>query len=161
MNGLRLRYARAEDARLLWEWANDPETRRVSFSTGNIPWETHQSWLEQKLNDPRVRFYIVLGAGGEAVAQVRFEIDGGRAVVSVSVAPSERGKGYGAGALRLGAQDLWRTSDAHSIDAYIKPENEVSVRAFANAGYHRRDDCVINGLAAIHMTLDKPPAWKD
>ena len=35
-----LRFATPQDARLLWEWANDPVTRQVSFSTAPIPWTT-------------------------------------------------------------------------------------------------------------------------
>ncbi|MGH9508910.1 MAG: UDP-2,4-diacetamido-2,4,6-trideoxy-beta-L-altropyranose hydrolase, partial [Terriglobales bacterium] len=49
---LRLRRATEQDCRLLWEWANDPDTRANSFSSELIPWDDHQRWFRAKLSDP-------------------------------------------------------------------------------------------------------------
>lgn len=156
MTALTLRPASADDARLLWEWANDPETRRVSFSTESIPWESHLEWLGRKLDDPCVRFYIALDSRNAPVAQVRFDVENDRAVVSVSVAPTERGKGYGVDALQRAAAELWRSTSARTVDAYIKHGNTASLRAFEAAGYQRQPDCTRTGISVIHMTLERP-----
>ena len=144
------------DARLLWEWANDPVTRTVSFTSDAIPWETHWAWLKQKLADGRVHYFIAVAEHGDPVAQVRFEVEGERAVVSVSVAPGERRKGYGVEALRLGAAELRRATAVRAVDAYIKPGNSASEKAFHAAGYVRQPDCIVNGMPAIYMILESP-----
>ena len=48
---LRLRPAREDDCRLLWEWANDPETRKASFSSEEILWNDHAAWYAKKLSE--------------------------------------------------------------------------------------------------------------
>ncbi|MBI4644486.1 MAG: UDP-2,4-diacetamido-2,4,6-trideoxy-beta-L-altropyranose hydrolase, partial [Deltaproteobacteria bacterium] len=57
---ITLRAAVKDDCRMLWEWANDPEVRKNSFSSDPIPWEQHVSWFESKLRDPGYLFFIVL-----------------------------------------------------------------------------------------------------
>jgi len=156
VNEIYLRSASEADARFLFDWANDATTREVSFSSAPIAWETHQAWLKTKLADRDVRYYIAVGEQGDPVAQIRFELKHGRAVVSVSVAPQERRKGYGERVLLVGAEELWASSNASSIDAYIKPDNAVSVRTFAAVGYRRAPDCIINGAPALHMVLERP-----
>ena len=42
-----LREATIEDRDLLYEWANDPETRRASFNTDRINYEEHCRWFER------------------------------------------------------------------------------------------------------------------
>jgi UDP-2,4-diacetamido-2,4,6-trideoxy-beta-L-altropyranose hydrolase len=127
--------ATIDDAELLWVWANDAETRRWSFQSDPIPWETHVAWLETKLADRAARIYVV-GAGPTPRAAVRFEPgDAGIAVVSVVVDPDERGRGWGTRALRLACQAAVRDLELERVDAYIKPENTGSVIAFERAGF--------------------------
>jgi len=38
---IRLRRAIYKDMRIIWEWANDPDTRKSAFNTDPIPWDTH------------------------------------------------------------------------------------------------------------------------
>jgi RimJ/RimL family protein N-acetyltransferase len=134
-DGLVIRTASAADAELLWEWANDPETRRWSFHEAPIPWETHVAWLDSRLADPATRIYIV-SADGAPRAVVRYESGGsGVAVVSIVVNPVERGRGWGTRALRLACPTAVRELAAKRVDAYIKPDNRASIRAFERAGF--------------------------
>ena len=102
---IALRPVRAEDCRLIWEWANDPVARAMSFSTENIPWEKHVVWFESKRTDPSVHFYIAVDKNNVPVGQIRFQINRQAAVVSVSLAPSQRGRGYGNEIIWMGAQN--------------------------------------------------------
>ena len=43
VSDVALRPARPEDCARIWEWRNDPETRRVSFDAARIPFETHEA----------------------------------------------------------------------------------------------------------------------
>ncbi|HLF07214.1 MAG TPA: UDP-2,4-diacetamido-2,4,6-trideoxy-beta-L-altropyranose hydrolase, partial [Thermoplasmata archaeon] len=59
--GISFRRAASGDARLVWEWANDPDTREASFDTAPIPWETHEDWFAKKVVDPECVFLIACG----------------------------------------------------------------------------------------------------
>ncbi|RPI48332.1 MAG: UDP-2,4-diacetamido-2,4,6-trideoxy-beta-L-altropyranose hydrolase, partial [Chloroflexi bacterium] len=44
---VRARQARDTDARLVFEWANDPLTRAMSFHSEPIPWSDHERWFRR------------------------------------------------------------------------------------------------------------------
>jgi len=132
---LKLRSAEIEDSKMVWEWVNDPAVRSVSFSSEPIPWESHSKWFSGKLLDPGCLFFIVLSPNDVSVGQIRYELEGDEAIVSVSLAPSQRGKGYGSQVIRLASQNLFASTSIRLIHAYIKPDNLSSIRAFTRAGF--------------------------
>jgi RimJ/RimL family protein N-acetyltransferase len=135
---VRLRPARAADARRLWLWANDPETRHASFTPGRIAWSVHLEWLRAKLASSATRIYLAMGAGGRAVGQVRFELDRpGRAVVSIVVAPKARGRGIGKLLLTAAIARSAEEFGIHLIHAYVKQDNLASLAIFRAAGFRR------------------------
>ena len=97
-----LRPASAEDCRMLWEWANDPATREASFDTAPIALPVHEAWLAQKLAAPECDIFIALDSDSHPVGVIRFELKGADAVVSITVAPPHRGKGYASRIIRAG-----------------------------------------------------------
>jgi RimJ/RimL family protein N-acetyltransferase len=134
-----IRTASATDAELLWRWANDAETRRWSFHSDPVSWETHVAWLDAKLADPAARVFIV-GVRDVPKAVVRFELaDDDVAVVSLIVDPDERGRGWGPRALRMACRSAAHELAVLRIDAYIKPANTASVVAFERAGFVRAE----------------------
>lgn len=83
-----------DDAHLLWEWANDAETRRNAFSKAPIAYDTHVAWLQGRLASEATRLLIFADAIGP-VGQVRFDVAHDVAEVSIVVAPARRGAGHG------------------------------------------------------------------
>jgi len=152
---LRLRHVQEKDCRQLWEWANDPAVRPVSFATEPISWERHLEWFNSKLCDPNAVLYLVVDSGGLPAGQVRFQMDKIRAAVSISLAPQFRGKGYGEVVLKKATDDLFRTTAVTQIDAYVKPNNTASLGLFARAGYARESVEMIRRQQAIHFVLEK------
>ncbi len=152
---LRLRPVQEEDCRQLWKWANDPTVRPVSFATEPISWERHLEWFKSKRCDPNAVLYMVVDSQSIPAGQVRFQIDGTRAAVSISLAPQFRGKAYGEDVLDKATQDLFLTTAAKQIDAYVKPNNTASLRLFTRAGYRRDSAGIIGGQQAIHFVLEK------
>jgi len=152
---LALRPVRAEDCRLIWEWANDPVARALSFSTEKIPWEQHVAWFESKRTDPSIRFYIAVDKNDVPAGQIRYQINGQAAVVSVSLAPEQRGRGYGVEIIQMGTRELWVTTKANIIHAYIKQDNIASIRAFAKAGFISAGMAEVHGCPALHYVLRK------
>jgi len=154
---LRLRPVQKEDCRQLWEWANDPDVRPMSFASEAISWERHLEWFNSKLHDPNAVLYLVLDSADYPAGQVRFQIDHERAAVSISLAPHFRGKGYGKAVLAMATEYLFRTNSVTQIDAYVKPNNTASLLLFKRAGYARVNAEIIRGQQAIHFVLERTP----
>jgi RimJ/RimL family protein N-acetyltransferase len=126
---MRLRPATSDDARLLYDWRNDPGTRQSSFSTDPVSWEEHRAWVDRAVADPRRVLYIAEDEHGP-VGTVRLDLDPAPPTISVTVAPGRRGQGH---ASRL----IAAVAERHGppIVALIKPGNDASVRAFERAGF--------------------------
>ena len=145
----------AEDCLLIWEWANDPDTRRVSFSLDPIPWETHVSWFNPRSSDHMTRFYIAMDDEATPVGQIRFKIRGCECVVSVSVARERRGRGYGSRIIRLGTQRVFHEIGIRTIHAYTKLDNTTFAHAFMAAGFSECGMTKLGGHIALHCVLQK------
>ncbi len=148
---LLLRHATQDDCSLLWEWANETATREASFIQDYITWEEHQKWFTQKMNDSSCHIFIACEPGGKPVGQVRFEIAGESARVSMSVEKDERNKGYGSSMIRIASDQLFRTTSVNVIHAYIKENNSGSLRAFRDAGFVDRGKVVLHGQEAVDL----------
>jgi UDP-2,4-diacetamido-2,4,6-trideoxy-beta-L-altropyranose hydrolase len=147
----RLRRVCADDARLLWEWANDPDVRAASFSSAPIPWEEHVKWLSAKLGCKKSLFLIVEEENGSKVGQVRFDLDGGDAVLSFSIAKEKRGFGLASPVIEAAVQELWLNSEAGRVHAFVKPENVPSVKMVENAGFDRVGEDEVRRSGAIEF----------
>jgi UDP-2,4-diacetamido-2,4,6-trideoxy-beta-L-altropyranose hydrolase len=152
---LRLRRVQEKDCRQLWDWANDPDVRPVSFATEPISWERHLQWFHSKLHDPNAVLYLAVDSGGIPAGQVRFQIDDTKAAVSISMAPHFRGKGLGAVVLGMATMDLFQTTAVTQIDAYVKLNNTASLQLFTREGYIRVRNEIVKGYEAVHFVLAK------
>ncbi len=131
---LNLRRAGKSDCRLLWEWANDPGVRAASFQTAMISWDEHAAWFADKLDNGLI--YIAEDQEGKPVGQFRIDrLRNGDAKVDVSVAPEKRGCGIAAALIQKAVQAAFRETELQRLHAYVKPENQASLRAFEKAGF--------------------------
>ena len=137
---LTYRTAQPADARLYFDWANDPDTRRQSFNQAPISLETHTGWFTRQLADPNTLMLVFEDETSQPVGQVRFERTPvadmpAEIIIGISIDAGQRGKSLAAQLIRQGCavcRDRW---GAVAIHAYIKPGNEASARAFARAGF--------------------------
>lgn len=137
------------DCRLLWEWANDPLVRAVSFSQAPISWEAHCEWFSKVMSDPNFILYTASKSDGSPVGQVRFNVKGPTATVSISVDRIFRGRKYGRRLVFMATEKLFQESRAEHIDAYVKTTNEASLRMFATAGFRKLNATLFEGHDAI------------
>ena len=142
------------DCRRLFDWANEAEVRRQSFSSELISWEDHQRWFARKLQDPRCYHFVGLGEEGAQVGMVRFDVEGEIADISVSVDREHRGGGMGAALIRAGVEALARAGEVAKIHAYIKDENVASVRAFERAGFGGIEQVTVGARGAVRLTFN-------
>ncbi len=152
---INLRQVSAKDCKLIWQWANDPEVRAVSFSSDSISFENHEQWFESKMNDPNCHFYVAENSQHKAVGQVRFDLNGNQATISISLAPRFRGQGYGSMLIQLAAQRTLEVSNVDVIHAYVKKENRVSLKAFQKAGFKILEDTFVKAQPAHHLVRKK------
>jgi UDP-2,4-diacetamido-2,4,6-trideoxy-beta-L-altropyranose hydrolase len=135
----------------LWEWANDPVVRAASFSPAPISWDEHQNWFTAKMNDRNC--LILIGENGESGPIGQFRVDwrsGQEGEVDVSLATNSRGAGCGSALIDLGVREVFATTDTARVHAFIRPENQASMRAFELASFNRLDGEVVKGHPAIH-----------
>jgi spore coat polysaccharide biosynthesis predicted glycosyltransferase SpsG/RimJ/RimL family protein N-acetyltransferase len=132
-----VRPAGLEDADLLLSWRNDPTTRAVSRTTAEVPRAEHVAWLTATLARSGRHLLVVLD-GDEPVGTVRWDDEGaGEWEVSITVAPSARGRGL-AGPALTAAQD-WLAghlpAPPSALLAVVHEDNTASRRLFLRAGY--------------------------
>lgn len=151
---LKLRPVRESDCRLLFGLAIDPDARAASFHSDEILWEDHARWFEERVQDPHSVIYIGEDAAGEAVGLVRFQIKGDRAVLSVNVVPEYRGKGWGRELIAFSTRRLVRTRSVGRIEAFVKPENQASVRLFQTSGFRLAGNDQVGGQDALLFTWE-------
>ena len=153
---LELRSVRSEDCRLLWEWSNELKVRVASFSTGFIPWEDHVQWFKSKLNASNCIFYIAVDKNDAPVGQIRYDIESNEeAVISISIDKKFRYQGYGSYLINLGCKQIFRDSNLTRINAYIKPSNKSSIKAFSQADFQNIATTSIRGHLAFHFVKDR------
>jgi RimJ/RimL family protein N-acetyltransferase len=134
---LTLREAGLRDAEVLWQWANDAETRRAAWDRAPIPWEDHLQWLGRTLASPAARTWIGVTENGELAGSIRFDtIDEWRtARLSYVVAPALRGKGYGRQLVETGVAAIRLEKPESTIVAEVRRGNEASLRVFRRLGW--------------------------
>jgi UDP-2,4-diacetamido-2,4,6-trideoxy-beta-L-altropyranose hydrolase len=152
---VRLRRTSEEDCRMFWEWANDPEVRAMSFSSQPVSWETHVGWFTSKQVDPASVLYVATDENSRPIGQVQYQFERDRAVLSISLSPEFRGKGLGKTVLLAATEELFQTSPANVIDAFVKLENQPSLRLFDGAGFRREGLATVHGQTAVHFALTK------
>jgi spore coat polysaccharide biosynthesis predicted glycosyltransferase SpsG/RimJ/RimL family protein N-acetyltransferase len=131
---VELRSADMDDARSLFEWANDPATRSASFTTGAIEWNDHLHWLRGRLNSSSA--YELIGSfRGSDLGVVRFDVEASQAVIGVTIAPEHRGRAWAAPLIDAASRWIGRNRDVESITARVKVDNLRSQRAFLAADF--------------------------
>jgi len=149
---LHLRPCRDADRELLFSWANDPAVRKASFHSGPIPWEDHERWFAQKMRDPDSIIYFGENENTEPTGLVRFQVKDNCAILSIAVAPEFRGFGWGRDLVTFSVQSLARSRSIKLVQAFVKPENQASIRLFESSGFHPAGTAEVAGQPALLFT---------
>lgn len=149
---IEIRDATINDAEILFEWANDQNTRQNSFNPETIEWNNHISWLRKKLIDPLTKIYILYHQHKQ-IATVRFDTNK-NTIIGITVAPSHRGLGLGSEILKIAINNFWINNNSE-IFAYIKKENIASKRIFEKAGFRFFKEDITNCIECIILKAKK------
>lgn len=132
---IALRPAVNDDARSVWRWRNDPDTRAASFDPRPIEYVDHEPWFTARLGDEDTRIFIILDPNRIGVGYVRFDLEGDNAIISIALDSSSRGQGFGTDAILAGCSRILNETTVVRVLADVKTDNEPSKRAFINAGF--------------------------
>ena len=91
---LVVRKANDGESKYIFDWRNDALTRQMSHNTDYVEWDRHSNWFSSSLtNENRLLIMCEKKDTLEKIAIVRFDVDEGRALVSINLNPNQRGKG--------------------------------------------------------------------
>lgn len=130
-----------DDARLILQWRNDPETLRMSFHQTPKVWDRfYPEFSEEYFTFPDLPPLFAC-SGQERVAFLRMRpinhpLENGRRTcdISINVAPQWRNRGIGT--LILKAVKLWVAQQGYeALYAEVKVENAASRKAFEAADF--------------------------
>jgi RimJ/RimL family protein N-acetyltransferase len=147
------RPAAATDCDRIFAWANDPVIRSASFHNGAISRQEHEAWFARTLADPDTLFWIIMLHGDRPAGQVRFAINNGEAVISISLAAEYRHAGLGSRAISTACCRLFAMGGISVVHARIRKDNAQSVKSFSRAGFVLHSEETVQGVPALHMSL--------
>lgn len=120
---LILRHASMDDAQILLDWRNDPETRASSLNHDEVGWDGHLEWLSRSLENPD-RILCIALVSGNPVGTVRADKNSDDSYeISYTIAPSSRGKGIGKRMVLQFAEEMLA---GHRITANIRRGHRAS-----------------------------------
>lgn len=124
--------ANLNDAKLLFDWANDLEVRENSFDSREIVWENHVAWLESKIRSSNSIIYIFY-SNSIPIGQVRLDKrDAGIWYIDYSVDRNFRNLGIG----KLMISYVIELNPDFHYRAQIKSINNASVSVFRNLHFN-------------------------
>lgn len=130
-----LREATEKDIDILFQWANDSDVRKNSFSTKEILYKEHQNWYKEILSSTECKQYIYI-CDEVAIGQARITIFKDEAEIGYSICKEKRCMGYGKDLLRLLRK---RVKDDFpnilKLIAKVKPDNIASQQILLDMGY--------------------------
>jgi RimJ/RimL family protein N-acetyltransferase len=131
--------------------------RASAFSSEAISWDEHVAWFRDKLADRNCRIFVALDASGVAAGQIRIDrTEGSGAGIAIAIAidiaidARFRGLGYGSRLIEMGSDKAFAEWGTVQLNAFVKPENAASAKAFERAGFKATAKVTVKGQTAIH-----------
>ena len=135
---MQLRNATYNDWKILLDWRNDSITRENSFDQEEISEQTHKIWFNKSLSNSNREIYI-LEDNNVPVGSIRSDNINDQYLLSWSIAPDQRGKGYGTKILEIYLQDK-----KGEFLAEIQPENIASIKMVQKNGCKQLNEIKYN-----------------
>lgn len=136
MVDIKIRRAKQNDSKDIFEWRNDERTRHMSHTSQIIDWEDHKKWYLNSLDSKSLIMLICEDNRSEKIAIIRFDISISSAVISINLNPTKRGKGLAKPCLITSIKFFSkRYFEIKKIIAEIREDNIASQKAFLGIGF--------------------------
>lgn len=128
-SNISLREATERDCSLFFQWANDDQVRKNSFSPQKIELENHITWFNSKLKSEQSKLFVLM-RNETPIGQARLDNEAGYWVLDYSIDSKFRGHG-------LGTIIVKKLMDTHirPLKAIVKRDNAASLRVFQNNAF--------------------------
>jgi RimJ/RimL family protein N-acetyltransferase len=146
-----LRPAQKGDCKKIFYLFNNMEVRQNSINQEKVSYGGHKAWFLSKLSDKNT-ILMVAEVRGIFAGQVRFDIDGGYALTSVSL--HKRFRGYGLGKILLvsGLAYLREARpEIHVATGQIKPDNIAAIKNSKYAGFEFEKMVTVKGVKLMQF----------
>lgn len=136
MVDIKIRSAKENDSKDIFEWRNDKITRQMSHSSEIIDYENHSRWYSSSLDSESRILLICEDDSNEKIAIIRFDISESSAVISINLNPTQRGKGLARSCL-IGSIEFFSREyiGINNLIAEIKEDNIASQKTFLGIGF--------------------------
>jgi len=133
---IKIRKAKINDCKDVFNWRNDELTRKVSFSSDPVSYDDHLRWFNDSLSDPSRTIYIGENHNGNKIGVIRLDRrNKDVAEFNINIAPEMRGKGYGSRLIELACVSYSQEYGQCLFLARIKKDNLASFKTFKKAGF--------------------------
>jgi ribosomal protein S18 acetylase RimI-like enzyme len=139
---LTLRKVEADDCNWLLDLSNETVARSFSYNTNIINYEEHQLWFQQQLENPD-SIIFVFEINKEKAGIVKFKNEGDNWLVGINVHKNFRGQSLGQKMLKMAIEKL---KPEIPVFAYIKCNNESSIKTFIGAGFQYEKEISIHSI---------------
>lgn len=150
---LSIRFIEPSDKLYIYDWANDPITRRNSFNSQVIVFNDHCKWFDSVLSS-KMKLYLMCLWNKERAGIVRFDMFHHYSLIGININPVFRGKGLSVKFLEAAIYEYFKLCSL-PIKARIKHDNTASLKAFKRAGFEYIGDEVIANDNAMVLVLPK------
>jgi RimJ/RimL family protein N-acetyltransferase len=136
MVDIKIRSAKENDSKDIFEWRNDELTCQMSHTSEIIEWENHNRWYSNSL-DSESRILLICEDGhNEKIAIIRFDISEFNSVISINLNPTQRGKGIAKFCLIRSIEFFSKEHiEVKNLIAEIKEDNIASQKTFLGIGF--------------------------
>jgi len=136
MTDIKIRSAKENDSKDIFEWRNDEITREMSHSSEIIEWENHSRWFSSSLGSKSRILLICEDDCNEKIALIRFDIFESNSVISINLNPTQRGKGLAKSCLIRSIEFFSKEYiEIENLIAQIKENNIASQKTFLGIGF--------------------------
>ena len=148
-----VRTVEPKDIQSIYNLSNNPFVRRNSFNQENIVYEDHGRWFIKKINDPE-HIFLVAENDGRFLGQIRLDVADDQATVNISIVDSYRWLGVGRTLSHKAFSYLLQKNPVvRYIKAYVKKENESSLKFFEDLNFKLQRELLIKGQKALEYIL--------
>ena len=129
-----IKHASLRDVDDIFEWRNDPLSRKFSTNTKPISKNTHVKWYKECLKNKRNQYFICY-KNKNKIGFVKYENDKrNNCFVSINLNPKFRNKGLSSKTL-ISTLKQKELKKQNTVFAKIKKNNIKSLKSFKKAGY--------------------------
>ena len=84
---LTIKKADTNDCIDVFNWRNNPESRKMFIISRKVGWDEHKEWFKNSLLNPRKVLLICYDEFKEKVGIVRFDIESKQTLISINLNP--------------------------------------------------------------------------